>query len=57
MSGWAEITSVSSKEVSYRLENIAVEAGDRVRSILQHTGMNTPDAVIWDPLIIISRRK
>jgi hypothetical protein len=57
MSGWAEITSVSSKEVSYRLENIAVEAGDRVRFVLQRTGLNTPDTVIWDPLVVISRRK
>jgi hypothetical protein len=57
VSGWAEIPPVFSKEVSYRLENIAVDASDRVRFLLQHSGQNTPDTVIWDPQVVISRRK
>jgi len=52
---WMEILPDFSKTLSYRLEDLSIAAGDRVRFALQHTGCNSPDPVIWNPTVIIAR--
>jgi hypothetical protein len=54
-SGWAEIAPEYAKSLPYRIENVPVAAGDRVRFVLKHNGINAPDPVVWDPMVVVVR--
>ena len=54
-SGWAEIPPDYSREVACRLDEVRVRAGDLLRFVVQHTGSDDPDPVIWDPIITLRR--
>ena len=56
-SGWAEIPPDFEKTVEYRLENIPVSKGDWVRFVLQHSGQIAHNAVIWNPTLVVRRKK
>jgi hypothetical protein len=53
--GWAEILPDFSKTVECRVEDLHVAQGDSVRFVLQHSGHLAPEAVIWNPTVIVSR--
>ena len=54
--GWAAILPEFAKTIEYRLEPILVTEGDLVRFMLQRSGHIAPDAVIWNPSVIVNRR-
>jgi hypothetical protein len=54
--GWAEILPDYSKAVECRVEGLLVAQGDSVRFVLQHSGHLVPEAVIWNPTVVVSRR-
>jgi hypothetical protein len=56
LNGWASVLPDFAKTLEYRLETILVAEGDSVRFVLQHSGHIAPDAVIWNPSVIVSRR-
>jgi hypothetical protein len=53
--GWAEILPDFSKTVECRVQDVHVAQGDAVRFVLQHTGHLAPDAVIWNPTVVVIR--
>lgn len=53
--GWAEILPEYSIALECRVENLPVALGDSVRFVLQHSGRPAPEAVIWNPTVVVSR--
>jgi hypothetical protein len=54
-SGWAEIAPDYAKRVSYRIENLPVTTGEKIRFVLKHNSINAADPVVWDPIIVVVR--
>jgi hypothetical protein len=55
VSGWAEIAPLYEQKLSYRIDKLPAAAGDTIRFILRHNGLNAPDPVIWDPVVVVTR--
>jgi hypothetical protein len=53
-SGWTEVPPDSRKRVECRIPAVPVRAGDTLRFILEKTGEELPDPVVWDPIIVLS---
>ena len=56
-SGWAEILPDFSKAIECRIENRPVVEGDSVRFVLERSGHGALDPVIWNPTVLVIRRK
>lgn len=50
-SGWAEVAPDSSKSVTCHLAGVPVAAGDSIRFVARRTGEESPDPILWDPII------
>jgi hypothetical protein len=55
--GWAEVLPDFSKTIQFQLENIAVAKDDSVRFVLERSGYIAQDTVIWNPTVMVRRRK
>jgi hypothetical protein len=51
--GWAEISPSYDNPKSYEIAGLRVVAGDKIRFIVKHNGVNRPDPIVWDPAIVI----
>lgn len=51
--GWAEVVPKFDVPTSYAIRNLRVAAGDKIRFIVQHSGENRADPIVWDPVIVI----
>ena len=43
------------QKTPHRIEKVAVAAGDKIRFVLKHNGINAADPVVWDPIIVVVR--
>ncbi len=53
---WAEIQPEFAKTIEYKVENLKVAGGDRIRFIAKHSGRIASDPVIWNPVVIVIRQ-
>jgi len=54
-SGWATIAPDYANKTPHRIDKLPVAAGDRIRFVLKHNGINAADPVVWDPIITVGR--
>lgn len=52
--GWAEVAPNYDNPTSYKITNLRVVAGDKIRFVVKHSGENRADPIVWDPTIVIS---
>jgi hypothetical protein len=52
--GWAEVAPNYDNPTSYKITNLGVVAGDKIRFVVKHSGENRADPIVWDPTIVIS---
>ena len=51
--GWAEVLPKYDAPTSYRIRDLRVAAGDKIRFVVKHNGENRADPIVWDPAIVI----
>ncbi|MBS1852350.1 MAG: hypothetical protein JST79_15700 [Acidobacteria bacterium] len=49
--GWAEVHPDYDSPTLYKVENLHVAAGDKLRFVVQHNGTNRADPMLWNPVI------
>jgi len=52
-SGWAEVAPHYEQKLPYRIDKLPAAAGDTIRFVLKHNGLNAADPVVWDPVIAV----
>ncbi len=55
--GWAEVSSHYDDPISYKLLDLKVSAGDKIRFVVKHNGSNRADPIVWDPIIVMKDSK
>jgi hypothetical protein len=55
--GWAEISSNYDSPISYKLSRLVVSAGDKIRFVVEHNGVNRADPIVWDPIVVMQDSK
>ena len=51
--GWAEVLPKYDTPTEYRIADLKVAAGDKLRFVVKHNGANRADPIVWDPTIVI----
>ena len=51
--GWAEVKPDYGVATNYNLTNLQVASGDRLRFMIKRNGVNRPDPVVWDPIVLM----
>jgi hypothetical protein len=51
--GWAEVPPSYDAPTSYAIANLRVSAGDKIRFVVKHSGVNRADPIVWDPAVVI----
>ncbi len=55
--GWAEVHPKYDTATEYKITDLQVAAGDKLRFIVKHNGQNRPDPIIWNPVIVMQNAK
>jgi len=53
LKGWAEVLPNYDATTSYKITNLRVSAGDKIRFMVKHNGENRADPIVWDPALVI----
>jgi hypothetical protein len=51
--GWTEVLPKYEMPTEYKIVDLKVTAGDKLRFIVKHNGADRADPIVWDPAIII----
>jgi hypothetical protein len=51
--GWAEVRPKYDMPTEYKIVDLKVTAGDKLRFIVKHNGADRADPIVWDPAIVI----
>jgi len=50
--GWAEVSPNYHSPTTYKITNLRVSAGDKIRFMVKQNGQNRADPMVWDPAIV-----
>jgi len=51
--GWAEVAPTYDSPIRYKLADLPVAVGDKIRFVVKHNGENRADPIVWDPIIVL----
>jgi len=54
-SGWADVTPDTRRSIECHIGPVTAAAGDRFRFVVRRSGQETPDPILWDPIIVLSK--
>ena len=51
--GWAEVPPHYDTPTNYEIKDLRVSAGDKLRFVVKHNGVDRPDPIVWDPIVVM----
>jgi hypothetical protein len=51
--GWAEVSASYDTPTTYKITDLRVSRGDKLRFIVKHNGQNRADPIVWNPSVIL----